>query len=47
MKRGKRGFHDDLHCNGKRSTGGEPNRLEIAATDATDADLEVWFARLA
>jgi hypothetical protein len=36
-------IHDDLHCNGVRVTGGHPDRLEIAATHAAEAGLEVWF----
>ena len=33
----------DLHCNGVRITGGYAERLEIAATCAAEAGLEVWF----
>jgi hypothetical protein len=36
-------IHDDLHCNAVRITGGHPDRLEIAATCAAEAGLEVWF----
>jgi hypothetical protein len=36
-------IHDDLHCTAVRITGGNPDRLEIAATHAADAGLEVWF----
>jgi hypothetical protein len=36
-------IHDDLHCNGVRVTGGYADRLEIAATHAAEAGLEVWF----
>ncbi|KQL43998.1 hypothetical protein AN963_21370 [Brevibacillus choshinensis] len=34
----------DLHCTAVRVTGGEPNRLEIAAQAAAAAGLEVWFS---
>jgi hypothetical protein len=33
-----------LHCNAVRVTGGYRERLEIAATHAADAGLEVWFS---
>lgn len=36
-------IHDDLHCDAVRVTGGHPDRLEIAATHAAAAGLEVWF----
>jgi hypothetical protein len=32
-----------LHCTAVRITGGDPDRLEIAATHAAAAGLEVWF----
>jgi hypothetical protein len=35
---------DDLHCNAVRVTGGDPERLELAATYAADLGLEVWFS---
>ena len=38
------GQHDDLHCNAVRITGGNADRLEIAAIHAADASLEVWFS---
>ena len=34
----------DLHCNAVRITGGDPARLEIAATGASEAGLEIWFS---
>ncbi|GAA4628607.1 hypothetical protein GCM10023196_045670 [Actinoallomurus vinaceus] len=34
----------DLHCDTVRVTGGDPERLEIAATHAADLGLEVWFS---
>jgi hypothetical protein len=37
-------IRDDLHCNTVRVTGGDPERLEIAAAHAADAGLEVWFS---
>jgi hypothetical protein len=37
-------IHDDLLCAAVRVTGGDPDRLEIAATYAADAGLEVWFS---
>lgn len=36
-------IHEDLHCTVVRITGGAPDRLEIAATHAANAGLEVWF----
>jgi hypothetical protein len=36
-------IRDDLHCNAVRITGGDPDRLKIAATHAADAGLEVWL----
>ena len=43
VKREMRIIHDDLHCNAVRITGGDPERLEIAAAYAIEAGLEVWF----
>ncbi|MFB4306784.1 hypothetical protein [Actinomadura sp. GTD37] len=37
-------IRDDLHCNAVRVTGGDPDRLEMAATLAADLGLEVWFS---
>lgn len=34
----------DLHCTAVRVTGGEPDRLEIAAQAAVAAGLEVWIS---
>ncbi len=42
VKREMQIIHDDLHCNGVRVTGGYPDRLELAATHAAEAGLEVW-----
>ncbi len=35
---------DDLHCTAVRLTGGDPERLDIAAGIAAAAGLEVWFS---
>lgn len=37
-------IRDDLHCNLVRVTGGDPDRLELAAKLAAEAGLEVWFS---
>jgi len=42
VRREMRIIRDDLHCNAVRVTGGDPERLKIAATYAADAGLEVW-----
>ena len=44
VRREMRVIRDDLHCTAVRITGGEPDRLEIAASHAADAGLEVWFS---
>ncbi len=43
VRREMRVIRDDLHCTAVRVTGGDPDRLEIAAAHAADAGLEVWF----
>src|SRR5262249_26467580 len=43
VRREMRVIHDDLHCTAVRITGGDPDRLEVAAALAADAGLEVWF----
>jgi len=43
VRREMRVIHDDLHCAAVRITGGDPDRLEVAAALAADAGLEVWF----
>jgi len=43
VRREMRVIRDDLHCTAVRITGGDPNRLEIAAEYAAEAGLEVWF----
>lgn len=35
---------NDLHCNAVRITGGDADRLEIAAQLAAGAGLEVWYS---
>jgi hypothetical protein len=37
-------IRNDLHCNAVRVTGGDPERLEIAARIAVETGLEVWFS---
>lgn len=44
VKREMRIIHDDLHCNAVRVTGGNADRLEIAAAHAVDAGLEAWLS---
>src|SRR2546425_10980518 len=44
VRREMRVIRDDLHCNAVRITGGNPDRLEIAAIHAADVGLEVWFS---
>lgn len=44
VKREMQVIHDDLHCNVVRITGGNADRLEIAAIHAADVGLEVWFS---
>jgi hypothetical protein len=44
VKREMRVIREDLHCTAVRVTGGDPDRLEIAARHAADAGLEVWFS---
>ncbi|CAI7981016.1 conserved hypothetical protein [Frankia sp. Hr75.2] len=37
-------IRDDLHCNAVQITGGDPERLELAASHAAELGLEVWFS---
>jgi hypothetical protein len=37
-------IRDDLHCNAVQLTGGDPERLELAARFAAGLGLEVWFS---
>lgn len=43
VRRDMRIISDDLHCTAVRITGGDADRLEIAARHAADIGLEVWF----
>jgi len=43
VKREMRIIRDDLHCTAVRITGGNLNRLKLAATHAAKAGLEVWL----
>ncbi|MFC7449808.1 hypothetical protein [Rhodococcus daqingensis] len=44
VKRELRVIADDLHCDAVRITGGDPDRLTVAARHAAEAGLEVWFS---
>ncbi|WP_062209272.1 hypothetical protein [Streptomyces sp. NBRC 109706] len=37
-------IRDDLHCTAVQITGGDPERLELAAREAARLGLEVWFS---
>jgi hypothetical protein len=37
-------MREDLHADAVRITGGNPDRLELAATHAAEAGLEVWYS---
>ncbi|NUP47806.1 MAG: hypothetical protein HOW97_10920 [Catenulispora sp.] len=37
-------IRDDLHCNAVQIIGGDPDRLEAAASAAADLGLEIWFS---
>jgi hypothetical protein len=37
-------IRDDLHCNAVQIIGGDPDRLETAASFAVELGLEVWFS---
>jgi nucleoid DNA-binding protein len=37
-------IRDDLHCNAVQIIGGDPDRLELAATQAAELGLEVWLS---
>jgi hypothetical protein len=43
VRREMRVIHDDLHCTAVRITGGDADRLKVAATLAAEAGLEVWL----
>ena len=44
VRRELRIIRDDLHANAVRIMGGDPERLELAATIAAELGLEVWFS---
>lgn len=44
VRREMRIIREDLHCTAVRIVGGDPDRLEIAASHAAEAGLEVWFS---
>ncbi|WP_030674465.1 hypothetical protein [Streptomyces rimosus] len=37
-------IQDELHCNAVHITGGDPQRLELAARHAAELGLEIWFS---
>lgn len=37
-------IRDELHCNAVQVIGGDPERLELAASAAAELGLEVWFS---
>ncbi len=44
VERELRIIRDDLHCTAVRVTGGDPERIELAAGYAADLGMEVWFS---
>ncbi|WP_198653621.1 hypothetical protein [Actinocorallia populi] len=44
VERELRIIRDDLHCTAVRVIGGDPERMELAASFAVDLGLEVWFS---
>ncbi len=44
VERELRVIRDDLHCTAVRVTGGDPERVDLAAACAVDLGLEVWFS---
>ncbi|MFI7709277.1 hypothetical protein [Nonomuraea sp. NPDC049480] len=44
VRREMRVIADDLRCQAVRVSGGDPTRLSVAAQEAAEAGLEVWFA---
>ncbi|WP_378732024.1 hypothetical protein [Nocardia brasiliensis] len=44
VERELRIIRDELHCNAVRVIGGDPERLELAATCAAELGLAVWFS---
>jgi hypothetical protein len=43
-RRELRVIRDDLHCDAVRIMGGDPGRIELAAKQAAELGLEVWFS---
>ncbi|WP_024799650.1 hypothetical protein [Nocardia sp. BMG51109] len=37
-------IRDDLHCNAVQITGGDPDRLDLAAACAAELGLEIWYS---
>ncbi len=37
-------IRDELHCTAVRVTGGDPDRIDLAAVTATELGLEVWYS---
>jgi len=44
VRRELRVIADELHCDAVRITGGDPERLTVAARAAAEAGLEIWFS---
>jgi hypothetical protein len=44
VERELRIIRDDLHCTAVRVIGGDPERIDFAASIAVDLGLEVWFS---
>ncbi|MEO3872198.1 hypothetical protein ABGB18_25570 [Nonomuraea sp. B12E4] len=44
VRREMRVIADELHCTAVRVSGSDPDRLAVAAEQAAEAGLEVWFA---
>jgi hypothetical protein len=44
VERELRVIRDELHCTAVRITGGDADRLELAASTAVELGLEVWFS---
>lgn len=44
VRRDLQAIRDELHCTAVRLTGGDPERLELAARHAADLGLEIWFS---
>ncbi|WP_435159436.1 hypothetical protein [Amycolatopsis sacchari] len=44
VRRDLRAIREDLHCTAVRVMGGDPDRIEFAASYAAELGLEVWFS---